>query len=200
MLSYTPAQILAIHTLDKNLQIIACAGSGKTQVISQRIINLLKEKSDVRPTNITAFTYTEKAAGELKSRILRLCRDQLGDILGLAEMYVGTIHSWCLKALQEHIYEYEKFSVLDEVTQKLFIDRNFSRIGMKELDMERYKDTGLFMALMTILRESELTNESAVPGKIKIALQQYEETLHNAAYFDFTAIMKKALSHLQVVG
>jgi DNA helicase-2/ATP-dependent DNA helicase PcrA len=142
-MNYTNNQLLAISTLDKNLQIIACAGSGKTQVISQRIVNLLKNKREIVPANITAFTYTEKAAGELKNRILRLCRDQLGDVLGLAEMYVGTIHAWCLKILQEHVYEYEKFSVLDEVTQKLFIDRNFSRIGMKELDLERYKDTGL---------------------------------------------------------
>jgi DNA helicase II / ATP-dependent DNA helicase PcrA len=197
MLKYTPAQILAINTLDKNLQIIACAGSGKTQVISQRIINLLKDNPDIRPTHITAFTYTEKAAGELKGRILKLCRDQLGSILGLAEMYVGTIHSWCLRVLQEHIYEYEKFSVLDEVTQKLFIDRNFSRIGMKELDMERFKDTGLFIGLMGILRESEMMDGSKVPDNLKLALQKYEETLHNAAYFDFTAIMKRALSHLQ---
>lgn len=196
-MKYTGNQVLAINTLDRNLQIIACAGSGKTQVISQRIVNLLQSKSEITPAHITAFTYTEKAAGELKNRILRLCRDQLGEVLGLAEMYVGTIHAWCLKVLQEHIYEYEKFSVLDEVTQKLFIDRNFGHIGMKELDMERFKDTGLFIGLMGILRESELADASKVPDKLKIALQKYEETMHGAAYFDFTSIMRRALFHLQ---
>jgi DNA helicase II / ATP-dependent DNA helicase PcrA len=193
----TSNQLLAINTLDKNLQIIACAGSGKTQVVSQRIVNLLQTKDDISPANITAFTYTEKAAGELKSRILRLCKDQLGSVLGLAEMYVGTIHGWCLRVLQEHIYEYEKFSVLDEVKQKLFIDRNFNRIGMKDLDMGRFKDTGLFMSLLGILRESEFTDEAKIPDKLKVALSDYEETMHGAAYFDFTAIMKRALAHLQ---
>lgn len=196
-MNLTVNQHLAINTLDSNLQIIACAGSGKTQVIAQRIVNLLQNKADVLPANITAFTYTEKAAGELKARVLRLCREQLGNVLGLAEMYVGTIHGWCLNVLQQHIYEYQKFSVLDEVTQKLFIDRNFSRIGMKDLDMERFEDTGRFIALMSILRESELIDESRIPEKIKVALQKYEETMQNAAYFDFTAIMKRALSHLQ---
>lgn len=196
-MNYTNNQLLAINTLDQNLQIIACAGSGKTQVISQRIVNLLQSKEEIAPANITAFTYTEKAAGELKSRILRLCRDQLGSVLGLAEMYVGTIHGWCLKILQEHIYEYEKFSVLDEVKQKLFIDRNFSRIGMKELNMERFKDTGLFISLISILRESEFADVEKVPTQLMAALTKYEETMANAAYFDFTAIMKRALAHLQ---
>lgn len=42
MLAYTPEQIEAIETIEENLQIIACAGSGKTQVISQLIVNILK--------------------------------------------------------------------------------------------------------------------------------------------------------------
>lgn len=72
MPNYTPNQLEAINTLDKNLQIIACAGSGKTKVISERIINLLKKGTP--PSRIIAFTYTNKAAGELQARILKLCR------------------------------------------------------------------------------------------------------------------------------
>ena len=68
---------------------------------------------------------------------------------------------------------------------------------MKDLDMERFKDTGHFIALMGILRESELTDETKVPEKIEVLLLKYEDTLQRAAYFDFTAIMKRALSHLQ---
>jgi len=73
--NYTASQQRAIATLDRNLQIIACAGSGRTQVISRRIVNILEsKKSDgLRPENIVAFTFTEKAAGELKDRIQRLC-------------------------------------------------------------------------------------------------------------------------------
>ena len=43
-MKYTPEQQLAIDTIDSNLQIIACAGAGKTQVLSQRIVNILKQK------------------------------------------------------------------------------------------------------------------------------------------------------------
>jgi DNA helicase II / ATP-dependent DNA helicase PcrA len=80
-MNYTPHQLEAINYLDGNLQIIACAGSGKTQVISQRIINILREKgpNGVTPANIVAFTFTDKAAAELKDRIHRLAREQLGN-------------------------------------------------------------------------------------------------------------------------
>ena len=58
----------AIACLDEPLQIIACAGSGKTQVISQRIAAILSLPG-VEPRNVVAFTFTEKAAAELKDRI-----------------------------------------------------------------------------------------------------------------------------------
>ena len=60
----------AIACLDEPLQIIACAGSGKTQVISQRIAAILAQPG-VEPRNVIAFTFTEKAAAELKERIHR---------------------------------------------------------------------------------------------------------------------------------
>ena len=93
-MNYTPTQLTAITTHDRNLQIIACAGSGKTQVISARIVEILKNKKaeGITPANIVAFTFTDKAAGELKNRIHKLAREQLGSEFGLAEMYVGTIH------------------------------------------------------------------------------------------------------------
>ena len=67
-MQYTEQQQQAINHLDGNLQVIACAGSGKTQVLAQRIVNILSTKAaeGIAPANIVAFTFTEKAAGELK--------------------------------------------------------------------------------------------------------------------------------------
>jgi DNA helicase-2/ATP-dependent DNA helicase PcrA len=135
-MNYTVEQQLAIDTTDSNLQIIACAGSGKTQVISQRIVNILK-KENVEAKNIIAFTYTEKAAAELKTRVLKLCRDQLGNTNGLAEMYIGTIHSWCLQAIQDNIFKYQKYSILDEIKLKLFIDKYYNEVGMSNAGLGR---------------------------------------------------------------
>lgn len=194
-MEYTKDQIEAKNTLDKNLLIIACAGSGKTQVISDRIINLLKNGTS--PSKIIAFTYTEKAAGELQARVLKLCREELPNFKGLAEMYIGTIHAWCLNVLRDYKYDYQKFSVLDEIKLKLFVERKFSTIGMKLLDMERFKDTGYFIQLMGILRESEFHDKDKLPDKLFSALEVYEETLLQHCYLDFTMIMTKAYHYMK---
>jgi DNA helicase-2/ATP-dependent DNA helicase PcrA len=196
MPNYTPKQEEAIFTLNRNLQIIACAGSGKTQVISQRIIEILK--TGIHPSKIIAFTYTEKASGELQARISKLCKEQLTEIHGIADMYVGTIHSWCLNVLQEYKYEYQKFAVLDEIKLKLFVDKNFKQIGMQDLSMERFKDTGRFVALMSLLREAQFHNRNDVPQNLFEALHKYETVLKKNCYFDFTMIMSQAVHCLQV--
>lgn len=196
-MKYTTEQQNAINTLDKNLQIIACAGSGKTQVVSQRIVNILKTKTNISPKNIIAFTYTEKAAGELKTRILKLCREQIGNIRGLAEMYVGTIHAWCLQAVQDNAYEFQKFSVLDEIKLKLFVDKYYNSIGMAEVGMDRYRDTSRFITIMTILRESDIADGQSLPDEWKIALEKYELKLKSHSYFDFTMIMTEAINNLK---
>ena len=64
---YTDGQNTALYHRGGNLLIIACAGSGKTQVLSRRIALLISE--GVPRESIVAFTFTDMAAGELKSRI-----------------------------------------------------------------------------------------------------------------------------------
>src|SRR2546425_1098299 len=108
----TQAQLKAISHQNGNLQLIACAGSGKTEVIARRVVNLLKSgrNDSVTPRNIVAFTFTDKAAAELKERIIARTRETLGEVTGLAEMYVGTIHGYCLQVLQTHLFEFLKYS------------------------------------------------------------------------------------------
>ncbi len=192
-MKYTKEQQSVIDCIDSNLQVIACAGSGKTQVISERIINILLKKPDVQPQNIVAFTYTERAAAELKERIQKLCKEKIGNIKGLAEMYVGTIHGWCLRTLQNNALEYQKFAVLDDIKLKLFCDRNYSEIGMLDLDMDVYKDTGFFIDIMTILRESNIEEGAVIPEKFQTSLQKYEKCLIKHCYFDYTMIQSKLL-------
>lgn len=195
-MKYTQEQEQAINTLKKNLQIIACAGAGKTQVISQRIVEILK-LGEIEPKNIIAFTYTEKAAAELKTRVLKLCREQLESTQGLAEMYIGTIHSWCLQAIQDNIYEFQKFNILDEIKLKLFTDKYYNHIGMANVGMKRFVDTGRFLGIMSVFREAELNEGVVLPEEWADAIESYESTLRKHSFFDFTAIMSEAINHLQ---
>ena len=89
----TAEQTKAIDHARGNSQLIACAGSGKTEVVAQHITKLLIPSGQggmgLRPANIIAFTFTEKAAAELKQRVIDRCRDRLPDLVGMAEMYIG---------------------------------------------------------------------------------------------------------------
>ncbi|HLG28493.1 MAG TPA: ATP-dependent DNA helicase [Paenisporosarcina sp.] len=201
-MEYSVKQNEAITISDKNLRIIACAGSGKTRTVAGKVAYLLDPRNglNLRPENIIAFTYTEKAAAELKAKIL----DVTGETLGLANMYVGTIHGWCLKALQENEYKYQSYSVLDEIKLKLFIDKNYQRIGMKEVTklkdphtpLRRFIDTSIFVRIMDIIRESNLKPHLTLPDNLKLALEKYEDTLNSKKFFDFSMIMDKALDSL----
>jgi DNA helicase II / ATP-dependent DNA helicase PcrA len=206
MIDFTKDQKKAIEKNDANLRIIACAGSGKTSTVAGKVMHLLNPKNNfnVEPKNIIAFTYTEKAAGELKNKILKFIKEtpELEEIKGMADMYIGTIHGWCLKALQDNEYEFQKYSVLDEIKLKLFVDKNYYKIGMSEIrklaaphdSMRIFVDTKRFIQIMNIIRESELL--AKLPSDIENALDKYETILKQNCYFDFTMIMTEALKHL----
>lgn len=205
MVNYTEAQITAINHLDGNLQIIACAGSGKTQVISQRIINILKEKGPegIRPENIVAFTFTEKAAAELKDRIHRLCKDQLGHDQGLADMYVGTIHGFCLDLLQTYEHDFLKYTVLNEVQQRLLIDRHSNESGLTDLTthegkrLKRWTDSRLYQKLLSIIREAQIDEASLGRHPIQQSLEKYEDLLNRKRYLDYSMLLTEAVKYLK---
>lgn len=78
-------QIEAVKTIDEDLEIIACAGAGKIGVVTRRIINILKSNPDILPENIVAFTFMEKAAEELKSRVYKYGEAVLGNTKGFVK-------------------------------------------------------------------------------------------------------------------
>ena len=144
-------QIEAVKTIDEDLEIIACAGAGKTGVVTRRVINILKSNPDILPENIVAFTFTEKAAEELKSRVYKYGEAVLGNTKGFANMYIGTIHGFCLKMLQEYIVQFQKFTVLDEIKTKLYIEKNYNFCGMPDLGLTITKVNNYYLSVTGIL-------------------------------------------------
>ena len=203
-LTYTAKQQEAIDHLDGNLQVIACAGSGKTQVLAQRLVRLLQAKAaeGIGPANIVAFTFTEKAAGELKDRIYTLCRAQLGEVTGLADMFIGTIHAFCLDLLQTYQFRFLKYQVLNDVQQRLLIDRHSSESGLTDLTthdgkpLRRWVDSRLYQRCLSVIRESQI-DEAALGGHpIRAALQKYTALLDKRRYLDYSRILTDAVTAL----
>ncbi len=202
MTTYTAAQSEAIACLDEPLQIIACAGSGKTQVISQRIAAILT-KPGVKPRNVVGFTFTDKAAAELKERVLSIVERELGDVTGLAEMYVGTMHGYCLDLLQRLVPEKFKFSVLTDITARLFADRYSAQSGLtscpttaKQGVLWRYKNSKLYLQVLSVLREDTI-DFSAVPTGVRESFEKWLRLLHENSFFDYTQIIRSAVDYLE---
>ena len=186
----------AVEIIDEDLEIIACAGAGKTGVVTRRIINILKAKPDVSPENIVAFTFTRKAAEELKSRIYEIGKRELGNTKGFAHMYIGTIHGFCIKMLQEHIPEFQKYDVLDEIHTKLFVERYYDECGMRDLDLKKYVETGLFISVMNILNENWFEQDKW-NDTTKTAFERYREKLYSEKKFDYALILREMINQLE---
>ena len=203
MTAYTDTQREAIDCLDRPLQIIACAGSGKTQVISQRIANILA-LPDIEPRNIVAFTFTEKAAAELQDRVLRVVAEQHGEVTGMAEMYIGTMHGYCLDLLQRLVPDTFKFAVLTEITARLLVDRNSKKSGLttcptsapKVPTLRRYSNSKLYLQAMSILRE-DIVDADLVPDGVWESFTAFMKLLYDHAEFDFTEMINLVVQYLE---
>lgn len=200
---YTEAQREAIATIDDPLLIVACAGSGKTQVISQRIIEILR-RPGVEPKNIVAFTFTEKAAAELKERVSNLVAAELPRLTGLAELFIGTMHGYAREVLQAYVPDAFKFNVLNEIQTRLFIDRHSRASGLTTTEaivngqpkkLRRYVNSKLYMQVLDILREDSPVT-ALLPDGLTAACDGYRNLLYGQRYFDFTELLKAAVDLL----
>lgn len=139
----------AILTTDGPLIILAGAGSGKTRVLTHRIMYLIKEKK-INESNILAITFTNKAANEMKERILNLIGDTTKYI------WINTFHAMCLKILRTNI-EYlgykTNFTILDSSEQKRVI-KNI--IENYKYDNDQYNPN----FILKVISNSKNKNES----------------------------------------
>ena len=169
-------------------------------MVARRVVALIR--SGLKPANIIAFTYTDRAAAELKERIVTRCREGIGNVTGMAEMYIGTIHAFCLDLLKTEVPKYLKFEVLNEVQQALFIDRNSVRSGLTTSTdlsgrrLERYRDTLHYLTAISILREAETINEALAGCSVVDGLGAYSSLLDDSRYLDYSAIMDEAVCEL----
>ena len=116
-----PMQREAVFTTEGPLLVLAGAGSGKTRALTHRVAYLIEEKG-VKPWNILAITFTNKAAGEMRERV-----NQLVDF-GADSVWVSTFHSLCVRILRrfiENLGYTTDFSIYDSDDTKTLMKQIF---------------------------------------------------------------------------
>lgn len=121
----------AVEDTEGAVLVFAGAGSGKTRVLTHRVIHLIEDKN-VPDYNILAITFTNKATDEMKQR--------LEDMLGENDVWVSTFHSLCVRILFRHAEKIgygPNFSIFDETASKRVMQRVLRE---KHLEDEKDKD------------------------------------------------------------
>ena len=130
LLNLNDRQLQAVTTKNQYVRVIAGAGSGKTRVLTTRILYLI-DQWGIPSENILAITFTNKAAKEMKDRIEKMVDDNGNS------SFISTIHSFCLYFLRREIKVLDypsNFSVIDADDQKLIIKE-----AIKQYDIENTK-------------------------------------------------------------
>ena len=196
----------AVESNSRYIRIIAGAGAGKTETLARKILFYLLYKN-IEPSEIVAFTFTEKAAQSMKSRIhQRLLQLGKNDLLKkFGEMYVGTIHGYCSKLLQEK-YGMSEFSVLDENQQMAFIIREGYTIGLNKSIYDKYGSylnrCKVFISTLSVYY-SELIDKSSISQKddhFKAMLERYEDALRTYRKLTFDTLITNAIAKLSEIG
>ena len=205
----TPEQDQAIEFGDGHLQLIACAGSGKTETITRRVVYLVEH--DVPPESIVAFTFTNRAADEMATRIRSLlsASDSGGD--ASAGLRVGTIHSYCHQRLTQAVPRYLTFDMLDNDDMRpLFCYRYFNELGLDRLcalcrrrtkngglrDPSRYEIIHDFCHNADLVRDERIDPEELV-DPFRQCYLAYLDLLDQHHYLDFAGIIARYVGALE---
>ncbi len=183
-----PQQREAVLYTEAPLLVLAGAGSGKTRVITYKIVYLVREL-DVSEDNILGVTFTNKAANEMRSRVARLLQKEVSDV------WLGTFHATAVKILRKYgpyVGINNNFSILDEDDQTTLIKEVISELN---LDIKRYPPGG-FIERISRAKESLIDPvtygefvESYYESIVAKVYQKYQEKLIQNQALDFDDLL-----------
>ncbi len=181
-----------------HLQIIAGAGSGKTEVVAQRVVDLLADGAPAEA--VVAFTFTERAAEELKARIVRRVEERLGReaLDRLTALFVGTIHAFCFRLLQQRVPRYETYDVLDDNRLTAFLSREANHLSVRDLDSRGrlFASIEAFATGVEVI-ENELLDPKSMPEPFRSILADYYSTLERCRLLTYGQQVVRAVHELE---
>jgi DNA helicase-2/ATP-dependent DNA helicase PcrA len=198
-----PQQREAAETVEGPVLILAGAGSGKTRVITYRIVHLIEDLG-VQADSILAVTFTNKAAAEMAERV-----DHLLGGRHLSKPLISTFHSFCVRTLRRDIEAlkgpsgagYRKdFAIYDESDQQNVVKAVMRRLGM---DDKQHKPSVVLSRISWaknhMLEPQEMYLQSANPLTEQIAhvYEVYRQELRKANALDFDDLLLETVRLLQ---
>ncbi len=185
-----PQQKKAVTHEGSPLLVLAGAGSGKTRVLTHRVAWSIDQKRAM-PENILLLTFTNKAAGEMKERVLKLTKQ--------APVFAGTFHSFCARLLRidgQKIDIPSDFLIYDEQDSKDVVKETLVDLG---LSSNSYHPAAIFgqisdakTQMLTPHQYAEIAKGEFQEKVFKIFLE-YEKYLKRAFALDFDDLLLKAV-------
>ena len=176
--------------------VIAGAGSGKTKVLTHKIAYLIEEKG-IKPWNILAITFTNKAASEMKERITNLIGESSND------MWMGTFHSICVRILRKYIDRIgynSDFVIFDSSDQKTLVKQCIKALN---LDDKIFTDRSVLSEIsnsknemLTPVQYELRTNGELRKEKIAKVYELYQRKLKENNALDFDDIINLTIQIL----
>lgn len=169
MNDYSPEQTRAIETLDRNMAVKAGAGAGKTRVLVERYVRMLKTGA-ASMDGIVAITFTRKAAREMKERIRERLQGLLGEgdremagtwriaAANLDAAFISTIHSLCSRILREHPAEAgvdPEFILLDDIDTNCLLEESWQDV----LDRAAQTEPDWLVRLLAVYSPAQVRQE-----------------------------------------
>src|SRR4051812_12437188 len=186
-----PEQEQAVRTIDGPLLILAGAGSGKTRVITARVAYLIAQGND--PSSILAVTFTNKAANEMRERLLSIVEKAQAK-----KVTMCTFHALCVRILRSGIdrlgYK-NNFSIYDEGDQMGLIKKIITRTAAKDEKLEPNAAKNLISkAKNNGWREHSPGDERTLVGAVFARYQAELKTLNAVDFDDLLLLAVKLLS------
>ena len=129
-------QRAAVEHGDGPLLVVAGAGTGKTRVIIERIRNLLETNPELAGENILGLTFTDKAAGQMKSRVVKAIGERAEGV------WLSTFHSFCIEQVLRSVNP--DIQPLDDIDHKILLRRHIGELDLKHF--RRLQDPGEFIS------------------------------------------------------
>jgi DNA helicase-2/ATP-dependent DNA helicase PcrA len=175
--SLNKQQLTAVNCDEGNKLVLAGAGSGKTRVLTFRVAKLI-EHFNVRPSDILALTFTNKASREMKERIESLLR------ISSQGLWFGTFHGICRRILKIHWKEAElseRFTILDSQDQLRLVKRI---IKTNNLDEKLYDAKSI----------QSFINRKKDNGIRSNQISEKDDEVYILVYKEYESILKQTLS------